>query len=1371
MLTKYTNTLIAILFAFTLFSQNVPSYVPKNGLVGWWPFNGNANDESGNGYHGTVYGATLTSDRNGNTNSAYSFNGISDYIEFVNPDPKNNFTFFNQDFSFSIWIKKSVCNLSSGGQKVLISEDFDGTPYSQTSALSICGIDNDHIDTNRNHIGDGVAISAHEKRYQHYKLLPREGWIHIVYINKTRCFYINNQKFCLNIKDDSYTRWDTRVTNMLLSKGLTRADKFFDGVLDNYALYNRSLTDQEVEQLSNEIPYCSNVTPVISLIGKNTFCEGDTTILITNTFKNAKYQWYKEGIKVPNANDSIYVAKQSGNYTIGVSNDSVCESRSFGTSLKVYPIPSSVKINANDTTLCEGETVVLTTENKEGYRFQWKKYGNYITGATKGTLTVNSPGEYSVVTYSYCNDSLESRTMVVHYKTIPPSNLIVDGKTTFCYGDSVKLKLDKKYVNAFQWFNGSSAISGANDSIYYAKTSGNYSVRLLDGRCFKNSTQDSITVELQQPKLHFFKTLFCEGDTTNAYVGENNLSWGYKGVNSYVWFLNNQEIPNSQSPNPYLTNINLKGSYKVKLISLNCVVFSDTIEINYLPSPKVNSLSSGDTLKLCSPTSIPFRISNFLDYSLKIGNNKNYQLTWRLSNDSSFNDVQNQYYHVFENNKDTIYDLNIDLMFWSGQNFPVVSTCKSAFKIKVSPSPTELKIVDSILYSGGKLKLFTIPKGVWTNLSPDSLKIDSLGFVTSLVDVLHTQITAGVMIQVTNDFGCSRLFFKQIILKPKYDVCSSFFANLISENDRLDDAKCTGKLSSNVGGGLQPYSYAWSTGATTANLTDLCAQTYTLEVTDKNNCKLTVNKAVGMDSVINPCANFKAFISSVEPTGINAATCNGSAEVKAEGGQAPYSYVWNNGVKTAAITEVCQGEYQVTVTDKNKCSISLNAKVAIDSTKNACNGYYAKVVSVKDDNGMCNGEIHTQTFGGKLPYSYKWNTSSTDSVLTKACKGVYTLEVMDANKCSFTLEKEVKSTAVIDPCKDFYAVVSELKDDVSEVSCNGKIVVQAKGGKSPYTYNWESGDTTSILENKCAGSYSATISDVNNCKVVVATSISKIQPQAVKLEAVITTKDASSSQTCDGNISIQVTNGTAPYTYSHSNGETGIQRTSLCSGVYTLTVKDAKGNEQTLNYVISNPVNTIQTIVSILKDSVSLDTLKTRIQNECSIAYDAIDSVKIKEIVVTSKDSILVTWSVYSKDKQTYVSQNYVTNKGAGVYTLALTMYCKELKGIGSYFTASQKAYLEVGEETSTMGIGLKENESIIKIWPNPFTDKVEVSLSNVSDYKLEVLDITGKNVYKQEYTQTKQIELDFSHLTTGEYILKVMNKDDVQIRKISKTF
>ena len=81
MKTNYKNKLIlacmAMLSITNFIIAQVPSYVPTNGLAGYWPFTGNANDVSGNGNNGTNNGATLTTDRFGNANSAYSFNGTS----------------------------------------------------------------------------------------------------------------------------------------------------------------------------------------------------------------------------------------------------------------------------------------------------------------------------------------------------------------------------------------------------------------------------------------------------------------------------------------------------------------------------------------------------------------------------------------------------------------------------------------------------------------------------------------------------------------------------------------------------------------------------------------------------------------------------------------------------------------------------------------------------------------------------------------------------------------------------------------------------------------------------------------------------------------------------------------------------------------------------------------------------------------------------------------------------------------------------------------------------------------------------------------------------------------------------------------------
>ena len=93
-------------------AQIVPSYVPTNGLVGWWPFTGNANDESGNGNNATVNGAVLTSDRFGNSNAAYSYDGINDYLH------GNASSFPTVDRTIALWFYTTNINVGSAGMQV-----------------------------------------------------------------------------------------------------------------------------------------------------------------------------------------------------------------------------------------------------------------------------------------------------------------------------------------------------------------------------------------------------------------------------------------------------------------------------------------------------------------------------------------------------------------------------------------------------------------------------------------------------------------------------------------------------------------------------------------------------------------------------------------------------------------------------------------------------------------------------------------------------------------------------------------------------------------------------------------------------------------------------------------------------------------------------------------------------------------------------------------------------------------------------------------------------------------------------------------------------------------------------------------------------
>ena len=123
------NTMKKIIFLICLFCLSqiyaqIPTYVPTNGLVGYWGFNGNANDQSGNSNNGTVNGATLTTDRFGNSNSAYNFDGVNDYIRCINPGPSGS-----TSRSVCFWMKTIEIGSGNGnifnyGNNDVYGQDF-----------------------------------------------------------------------------------------------------------------------------------------------------------------------------------------------------------------------------------------------------------------------------------------------------------------------------------------------------------------------------------------------------------------------------------------------------------------------------------------------------------------------------------------------------------------------------------------------------------------------------------------------------------------------------------------------------------------------------------------------------------------------------------------------------------------------------------------------------------------------------------------------------------------------------------------------------------------------------------------------------------------------------------------------------------------------------------------------------------------------------------------------------------------------------------------------------------------------------------------------------------------------------------------------
>jgi gliding motility-associated-like protein len=212
----------------------------QNGLVGYYPFCGNANDLSGNGNNGIVNGATLTTDRFGNTNSAYNFNGTSNYITIANV-ASNTFT---STFSISVWVKPAAGYGSgsspNGNQNQVVSKwGYGGV---NNAAYSL-GVDQTGVAFTGVHNG-----SASSSAYSTPTTLPINNWHHLVSTlsGGVLKLYVNN--ILVKTIANSVNAQSSRYTLDIAREALGNYG-YFKGVIDDIQLYNRALNACEVSQI------------------------------------------------------------------------------------------------------------------------------------------------------------------------------------------------------------------------------------------------------------------------------------------------------------------------------------------------------------------------------------------------------------------------------------------------------------------------------------------------------------------------------------------------------------------------------------------------------------------------------------------------------------------------------------------------------------------------------------------------------------------------------------------------------------------------------------------------------------------------------------------------------------------------------------------------------------------------------------------------------------------------------------------------------------------------------------------------------------------------------------------------------------------
>ena len=244
-------------------SAQVPNYVPTDGLVGWYPFNGNANDESGNGNNGTVNGATLTQDRFGAINSAYSFDGVNDYVIVENNPELESIS----DLSISGWININELPNSNSLLSGVVTKW-----YGQLN----CGNQSDSYAIWVSHLNEMVAGTNQYQFYgnQQNVLVSESGqlqvqnWVHFTLVHSTQLggrLFLNG----LLVNDNSLVGEICGSTNPLFfgcDYGLGNPNRFLNGQLDDIGIWNRALTEEEIQGLYNAGICYDHVTVTDTLV-------------------------------------------------------------------------------------------------------------------------------------------------------------------------------------------------------------------------------------------------------------------------------------------------------------------------------------------------------------------------------------------------------------------------------------------------------------------------------------------------------------------------------------------------------------------------------------------------------------------------------------------------------------------------------------------------------------------------------------------------------------------------------------------------------------------------------------------------------------------------------------------------------------------------------------------------------------------------------------------------------------------------------------------------------------------------------------------------------------------------------------------------
>ena len=325
----------------------------------------------------------------------------------------------------------------------------------------------------------------------------------------------------------------------------------------------------------------------------------------------------------------------------------------------------------------------------------------------------------------------------------------------------------------------------------------------------------------------------------------------------------------------------------------------------------------------------------------------------------------------------------------------------------------------------------------------------------------------------------------------------------------------------------------------------------------------------GLVSLTNADADLTTM-NTISVTGTNAncfGSSDGYATALATSSNATINYLWSAGSTADTQSALAAGNYTVTATDGNGCSLTSGVTISQPSSNNP---------TASNNGPICIGSDITLTASSGASYAWSgpYSYSSTDQIatapttsylLSEAGAKVYSVVITYANGCTET----ASTTVVLNDCSCTPPTLSASSTNVScKNDATGSINLTITGGVAPYSIVWSNGATTEDVSALVAGTYKVVVTENGGCKDSLTITIT--EPSAI-LSSTTTSTNATCFGYSNGAIDLTVSGGTSPYSFVWSNTATSEDLSNLVIGTYDVTVTDANGCTTSNSVTITEP--------------------------------------------------------------------------------------------------------------------------------------------------------------------------------------------------------